>query len=48
MFAQCAKERFNDACEATANLYYLAVKEFGKKRAAEILEARRVAEGVEV
>jgi hypothetical protein len=41
MFAQCAKERFNDACEATANLYYLAVKEFGKK-------ARRVAEGLEV
>jgi hypothetical protein len=48
MFAQCANERFNDACEATANLYYLAVKEFGKKRAAEILEARRVAEGAKV
>jgi hypothetical protein len=44
MFNQCANERFNDACEATATIYYEAVKAFGKKRAAEILEARAAAE----
>ncbi|KAH7371685.1 secretory phospholipase A2 [Pyrenochaeta sp. MPI-SDFR-AT-0127] len=40
MYAQCARETFKSACEATATVYYEAVKAFGKKRAAEILEAR--------
>lgn len=41
MFNQCKSEDFQDACEATATVYYEAVKAFGKKRAVEILEARR-------
>ena len=45
---QCAGEEFKDACDATATLYYEAVKAFGKKRSAEILEARRVTEEVRV
>jgi hypothetical protein len=45
MFDQCANETFRDACEATATVYYEAVKAFGKKRAAEILEARMAVEG---
>jgi hypothetical protein len=44
MLNQCKSESFEDACEATATVYYEAVKAFGKKRAAEILEARRAAE----
>lgn len=44
MFNQCATESFTTACEATATIYYEAVKAFGKKRAAEILEARMAAE----
>jgi hypothetical protein len=44
MFNQCANESFKAACEATATIYYEAVKAFGKKRAAEILEARMAAE----
>ncbi|KAH8708550.1 prokaryotic phospholipase A2-domain-containing protein, partial [Phaeosphaeriaceae sp. PMI808] len=40
MYNQCANERFRDACEATATVYYEAVKAFGKKSAAEIVEAR--------
>lgn len=44
MYNQCATENFRDACEATATVYYEAVKAFGKKRAAEILDARQVAE----
>lgn len=41
MFNQCAKEIFKDACKVTATLYYEAVKEFGTKRAVEIVAARR-------
>ncbi|KAH7392140.1 prokaryotic phospholipase A2-domain-containing protein [Phaeosphaeria sp. MPI-PUGE-AT-0046c] len=48
MFTQCASERFQDACEATATVYYEAVKAFGKKRAVEILEARRAEESKQV
>lgn len=44
MYNQCATERFKTACEATANVYYEAVKAFGKKRATEILEARMLVE----
>lgn len=44
MFNQCKSENFQDACEATATVYYEAVKAFGKKRAVEILEARRTRE----
>jgi len=40
MFNQCASETYQDACEATATLYYEAVKVFGKKRGVEIKEAR--------
>lgn len=40
MFNQCKSEDFQDACEATATVYYEAVKAFGKKKAREILEAR--------
>jgi hypothetical protein len=40
MFNQCQNEKFKDACKATATVYYEAVKAFGKKKAAEILEAR--------
>jgi hypothetical protein len=36
MFNQCQNERFGDACEATATVYYEAVKAFGKKKIAEI------------
>jgi hypothetical protein len=46
MYNQCASEKFKKACETTATLYYEAVKAFGKKRASEILEARRAAEGL--
>lgn len=41
MFNQCKSEDFQDACEATATVYYEAVKAFGKKKAREILEARQ-------
>ncbi|KAH7082418.1 prokaryotic phospholipase A2-domain-containing protein [Paraphoma chrysanthemicola] len=44
MLNQCKNENFEDACEATATVYYEAVKAFGKKRAVEILEARRASE----
>jgi hypothetical protein len=48
MFNQCKSERFGDACEATATVYYEAVKAFGKKKAAEIqarmAEERRMLE----
>ncbi|CAO2653344.1 Nn.00g027550.m01.CDS01 [Neocucurbitaria sp. VM-36] len=47
MFAQCATEGFKIACEATATIYYEAVKAFGKKRAIEILEARAAQLAVE-
>jgi hypothetical protein len=45
MFNQCAKESFRDACEATATVYYEAVKAFGKKRKVEILGARIAEDG---
>jgi hypothetical protein len=38
MFNQCRSERFQDACEATATVYYEAVKAFGRKKAVEIRE----------
>jgi hypothetical protein len=44
MFNQCTTEKYRDACEATATIYYEAVKVFGKKRAVEIREARLAAE----
>ncbi|RYF34229.1 MAG: hypothetical protein EOO38_29645 [Cytophagaceae bacterium] len=44
MLNQCKDELFEDACEATATVYYEAVKAFGKKRAVEVLEARVAAE----
>ena len=47
MFTQCATESFKTACEATATIYYEAVKAFGKKRAIEILEARAAQLAVE-
>ncbi|KAH3908223.1 hypothetical protein HBI56_191120 [Parastagonospora nodorum] len=47
MFNQCQNERFKEACRATATIYYEAVKAFGRKRAAEIREARRAAEEME-
>jgi hypothetical protein len=40
MYRQCATEKYTSACEATANVYYEAVKAFGKKRDVEILAAR--------
>lgn len=43
-YNQCKNESFKEACEATATIYYEAVKAFGKKRAAEILEARMAEE----
>jgi hypothetical protein len=48
MYNQCKSETHKDACEATATVYYEAVKVFGKKRAAEILEARRAEESAVV
>jgi hypothetical protein len=44
MFNQCKNEKYQDACKATATVYYEAVKVFGKKNAAEILEARMAEE----
>jgi hypothetical protein len=44
MFNQCQSEKYQDACKATATVYYEAVKIFGKKKAAEILEARMAEE----
>jgi hypothetical protein len=46
MFNQCTTEKYVEACEATATIYYEAVKVFGKKRALEIREARLAAEQV--
>ncbi|KAF2032412.1 hypothetical protein EK21DRAFT_61091, partial [Setomelanomma holmii] len=46
MLNQCKNENFEDVCEATATVYYKAVKAFGKKRAVEILEARGAGENV--
>jgi hypothetical protein len=36
MFNQCRSETFQDVCEATATVYYEAVKAFGRKKAVEI------------
>jgi hypothetical protein len=39
MYNQCKSESYRDACEATATVYYEAVKAFGKKRGVEVREA---------
>jgi hypothetical protein len=46
MVNQCQVENFREACEATATVYYEAVKAFGKKRAVDVLGARRAAEKI--
>jgi hypothetical protein len=40
MFNQCANEEAKGPCEATATLYYEAVKAFGNKRDLEMVEAQ--------
>jgi hypothetical protein len=45
MYNQCATEKHKNACEITADLYYEAVKVFGKKSAVAIQEARRAEMG---
>jgi hypothetical protein len=44
MYMQCATESYRSACESTADVYYEAVKAFGKKRSVEILNAKMTAE----
>ncbi|CAG5137917.1 uncharacterized protein ALTATR162_LOCUS247 [Alternaria atra] len=41
MFNQCANEAVKGPCEATATLYYEAVKTFGKKRDLEMAGEKR-------
>ena len=41
LFNQCADEAAKGPCEATATLYYEAVKTFGKKRDLEMAEEKR-------
>jgi hypothetical protein len=45
MFNQCANEAAKGPCEATATLYYEAVKVFGRKRDLEMVEGKRAING---
>lgn len=39
LYNQCAKQHFTDICEGLADVYYTAVRVFGKKKAGDVLAA---------